>query len=303
MNLQLATPQITTDFETWLIGHGRSPITSRAYIRDLNLFTKYYQVVNSEPFSPELINSIDLRGWRQHSLDIEKVSPATWNRRRVSMTVFCQWAQDAELINMDPSAELQGAKQQQLPPRWLTNSEFGRYMRMVEQLLNAAQTEPAMRQAVRDQAMVMMMAYCGLRVEELCALDLGDVHISERKGKVVVRSGKGGKKREIPLNAEVRRVLKQWLLNHPGGEPAIFVGKHGERITARGVQKRVSDIGKMVGLDMTPHRLRHTFAKRQVDSGVPLTVISQLMGHSRLETTARYCQPGWEDMEKAVEKI
>jgi len=292
------------DYSSWLEGQGRSANTIQAYMQDLSRFIAYYELVNEQGFTPTLINSIDLRGWRAHSLEIEKVSPATWNRRRVSIGVFCQWAEEEGIINYDPSAELQGARQQQLPPRWLKNSDFSRFMRMVEQLVNAAKTQPAHRMALRDQAMVMLMTYAGLRVEELCALELGDVLLSERKGKVTVRHGKGDKKREIPLNSEVRRALKQWLLVHPGGEPAIFVGKHGERMTARGVQRRISDIGTMAGLqDISPHCLRHTFAKRQVDAGVPLTVVSQLLGHSRLETTARYCQPGWEDFEKAVERI
>ena len=301
--ITLKVSEVYNDYAGWLESQGRSHNTVQAYIRDLGRFIEYYELVNNEGFSTCLINSIDLRGWRAHSLEIEKVSPATWNRRRVSMAVFCEWAMDEGIISVDPSTELQGARQQKLPPRWLTNAEFGRFMRMVEQLLNAAQTDSAQRQALRDQAIVAMMAYAGLRVDEVCELELGDIHISERKGKVVIRNGKGGKKREVPLNPEVRRVLKLWLEVHPGGQPMIFVGKFGERLTPRGVQRRISDIGSMAGLEVTPHRLRHTFAKRQIDFNVPLTVVSQLLGHSRLETTAIYCQPGWEDLEKAVGKL
>ena len=86
--------------------------------------------------------------------------------------------------------------------------------------------------------------------------------------------------------------------------PGRFTGTaRGERISARLVQRRVAEIGRVCGIPVSPHDLRHTFAKRMLDDGAPLTVVSKLLGHSRLETTARYVQPGWADYEKWVERI
>jgi site-specific recombinase XerD len=85
----------------------------------------------------------------------------------------------------------------------------------------------------------------------------------------------------------------------------MFVGKGGERVSTRLVQKRVEALRQAAGLDktVTPHALRHTFAKRLLDGGAPLTVVGKLLGHARLDTTARYVQPGWNDFEKAVETL
>ena len=75
-------------------------------------------------------------------------------------------------------------------------------------------------------------------------------------------------------------------------------------VDVRQAQKMVGALGERAKVeDLTPHALRHTCAKRMVDAGRPLTEIQKILGHEKLETTARYCQPGWEDLERAVESI
>jgi len=155
---------------------------------------------------------------------------------------------------------------------------------------------------VRDQGMVLLMVQAGLREGEVCSLDVSDVSLGERKGKVVVRLGKRGKRREVPLGNEARRAVTLWLEMRGGAgeEEPLFGGKSSERLTTRTVQRRVKEIGRLAGItDLTPHMLRHTFAKRLLDVS-QLTVVQSLMGHARISTTARYVMPGWEDMEAAV---
>ena len=152
--------------------------------------------------------------------------------------------------------------------------------------------------------MAGLMVYAGLREAEVCALDLVDIEISERKGRVIVERGKGDKRREIPLSSEARQALKLWIQERGSLAGNLFTGKGGQRFTTSGLQKRIHDLGELARIDeLKPHDLRHTFAKRMLDGGTPLTVVSKLLGHARLETTARYVKPGWADFEKAVEKI
>jgi len=282
---------------------GRSKNTIRAYCQDIRSFAKWFEIVNRIPLQPETITSVDLRAWREYSLNDERISPATWNRRRTTLRVLTSWAQDAGYLDYDPFQGIERFEQVEVPPRWLNKGELLKLLRHAELLVNGSKTDRWRWQAIRDQAMICLMIYAGLREGEVVALDIEDIEIGKRKGTVTVRRGKGDKSRLIPLNKEARRAISNWLdVRGFIGSSALFIGKKG-RLTTRTVQRRVAETGRQAGLSVTPHQLRHTFAKRILDNGTPLTVLQKLLGHARLETTARYTTPGWEDYEEAVERI
>ncbi len=152
----------------------------------------------------------------------------------------------------------------------------------------------------------MTLRHTGLRVGELCALRLGDVDLSERKGRVTVRSGKGQKYRVIPLNADVRRALAQYLAVRPRvADDHLFVSQRGgTALSTHGVEQLVATYARQAGLeDVTPHTLRHTFGKGLLDAGVDLPTVAALLGHENLNTTAVYTHPSARDLERAVEKL
>jgi integrase/recombinase XerC len=295
------TAQWSEAFADHLRAGGRSERTIQAYIQDVRSFAAWFQQVNGQELTPDLITSVDLRAYR--SFAIANMAPATFNRRRAMLAVLVEWAMGAGYLSYDPMKGLKPVPQEETPARWLDNTEYHRLTRTVELLVNGAKTEAARRQALRDQAMLALMLWAGLRESEVAQLDCSDVQIGERKGRVIVRRGKGDKRREIPLNSEALRAISAWDRvrgNEPG---ALFTGKGGERITGKGIQDRTRVIRLAAGLDedVTPHALRHTFAKRMVDAGVPIGTVQKLLGHSRLETTLVYTKPGWKDLEKAVE--
>ena len=151
----------------------------------------------------------------------------------------------------------------------------------------------------------MLLRHTGLRVAELCALPLDDIDMSERKGAVTVRSGKGQKYRMVPLNADVRRALGQYLVMRPRvPDGHFFVSQKGGGLQQQAVRQLVEKYARQAGLeDVTPHTLRHSFAKQLLAEGVDLVTVSTLLGHERLETTAIYTQPGPRDLERAVQKL
>ncbi|HHE71961.1 MAG TPA: hypothetical protein ENL34_06760 [Chloroflexi bacterium] len=143
------------------------------------------------------------------------------------------------------------------------------------------------------------------KTEELCtSLNVQVIELRERSGRVTVM-GKGNKKRTVPLNAEARAALSAWLKVRPETESAaLFIGRRGERLGTRAVQRVVARQRSPAGLEnLTPHVLRHTFAKNLVDAGAGLEQVADLLGHSRLETTRIYTRPGRRDLERAVEAI
>ncbi len=139
----------------------------------------------------------------------------------------------------------------------------------------------------------------------MSALNFSDVQLSERKGSLTVRSGKGRKQRLVPLNAEARPFLQQWLLSRSALDTtALFIGQRKKRLTARSVQRAVKRLAKAAGIsDVTPHVLRHTFAKALLDSGVGIEKVAVLLGHSDLNTTRIYGAPSEGDLEEAVGKL
>jgi len=292
------------DFEAFLVKSGRSEATAGAYLSDVAQFARWFRENEAQrALKPGLITNYDLREYRDNVMSQYK--PATWNRRRAMLLVLCAWAVEQGLMAYNPMDGIEAADEVELPPRWLCENDFKTIMRYLERAVNTSITDYARWQAVRDWALAAVMVYAGLRVGEVVALNAGDLEISERKGVVVVRSGKGEKRREIPLNAKARRILTLWLEAGRDREGVgLFYGKRGERMSTRAVQRRFVEIGYHTRIEeLTPHVLRHTFAKRLVDGGAPLNWVSKLMGHSNLETTARYTQAGWEDYENAVEGL
>ncbi len=293
-----------SDFRTWLKIE-RSEGTISAYLQDLKHFTGWFEQANGQPFEPALFNSVDARDYRTWCLEVAKCAPATWNRRRATLAVLHEWIQLATGVVLFPfSQALKRKKEEARPTRWLTQAEERRVMRQLEINLNAANTGARRWRAARDQAMVAVMRYGALRVDEVAGLGLGDVVMSERKGQATVRQGKGDKQRVVPLSAGARAALGLYLGLSPwlvaGG--AFFTDEEGKALSTRAIEKRIEGLAEQLGIEgLDCHALRHTCAKSLVDAGRPLTEVQMLLGHGKLETTKRYVQPGQEDLQEAVE--
>lgn len=157
----------------------------------------------------------------------------------------------------------------------------------------------------RDRAIVTLLLYTALRLQELTALDVGDISLSARKGLLVVRSGKGDLYREVPLNAPCRDVLGGWLRERAAAdaEPALFVGPRGQRLIARAIDMVVRNIASRAGLQLSAHTLRHTCVTNLVRGGNDLVLVAELAGHRRLETTRRYSLPSAADRQAAMDQL
>lgn len=293
------------DFSAHLANTGRSPRTIAAYLQDVRKFSAWYAVENGEAFAPEKVTSLDLRGFRRHSLERERCSAATWNRRRIALKVLCGWLVASGALNYDPFRGIEPVKQAEPPVRALEKPQRIKFQKTAERQVEAAKTEFALFQALRDQAMIGLMVSAGLREGEVALLNPGDVVIKPRSGHVDVR-GKGEKYRKVPLGPEARAAIEPYLAMRGNSAGPLFSGKRGGRLTTRQIQRIVVEIGRLAGLKVTPHDLRHTFAHRslhELDNPMPLPDLQYILGHSRLEQTGRYAKPTWNDIQDAVEEI
>ncbi len=122
---------------------------------------------------------------------------------------------------------------------------------------------------------------------------------------MVVREGKGTKRREIPLNARARKAILDYLRVRPEVESEyLFLGQRNEAIQSKTVQRAVGRFTETTDLKyVTPHTLRHTFAKSLIDSGISLDKVATLLGHTNLNTTRIYTTPGMQDLEDAINEL
>jgi site-specific recombinase XerD len=184
-------------------------------------------------------------------------------------------------------------------PRSLTRRELGKLIRAAEQ-----DAVTGMNHGVRNLAILQVLRNTGLRVGELVQLQLDDVEIAERSGSLIGRAGKGSKHRVVPLNVTARRALSDYFAVRPAGQPWVFLSQKGGRLTAQPVGRLVAKCAQRAQLQhVTPHTLRHSFAKDVLDQGESLTKVAALLGYVTVQTTAVYTRPSRLDLERAVASL
>jgi len=281
-------------FAAYLQQQDRAEKTIQGYLCDLESFARWFQQSNGEKLTDKNLTPTDAREYRQWLVGRD-AAPSTINRHLATLRVFAQWS--------GIPIEVKGVEEQSLAPRWLDKKEQAALVRETEKVINAAQTEAAKIQGLRDRAVVLLLLNSGLRISELCDLSINDVELSDRKGKLIVRQGKGSKKREVPLNGPAREALKNWMKVRAKGD-AIFEGKRGDRLSPSGAYRRLAELARRADIKgVSPHTLRHSFGKNLIDAGVGLERVAALLGHSNLNTTRIYTTPGARDLEKAVEQL
>ncbi len=181
----------------------------------------------------------------------------------------------------DPSAGLRAPRAPHRLPAVLDVDQ-------VEALLAAGGDEPL---AVRDRAMLELTYSSGLRLQELVGLELTDLDL--REGLVTV-TGKGNKRRVVPVGRAARAALRRWLALRPrlaaADETALFVSRRGTRPAARTVEARFARWARLAGLEggLHPHMLRHSFASHLLESSGDLRAVQELLGHADIATTQVY---------------
>lgn len=267
----------------------------RIYLGDVRRFagwiTDKYGSFNAQAVTP--LDLVEYRNYLQGQKGRKgkSAAPATVNRALTSLRVFFAWLKDSGQVKDNPLEGIRMVPEGGPPaPRWLKRTEQMALMRAVRESGNT-----------RDEAIIALMYHAGLRVSEVCALERGDIRISERAGQVTVRKGKGNKYREVPLNKTIRRILARWLEENPEGP--LFPNRHGKPISTKGVFNLVAEYAYRAKLeDVTPHTLRHTFCKNAIDMGTPIDRVALMAGHSSLDVTKRYTTPSMADLQEEVEK-
>jgi site-specific recombinase XerD len=297
MSNPVDVPEILEAFEYSLHAEDASSNTTSAYLSDLTHFISWYNQTIRD-FHIDEITPSDIRAYREFLQEqIPPAAPATINRRLAALRRFFTWAKENRLTEFQPTERIRNVECVSHGPKSLDRRQWHRLERSVEQARG--------KQGIRDRCILLLLYHTGLRAGELSALLLSDITIGERSGQVIIRKGKGNKARRVPLNADARTVIRDYLKVRPSCERQNFlIGQRGEPLSTHGIYDAVVKYGRLAGLDeVTPHALRHTFARTLLSSGTSINDVADLLGHSSLDTTRIYTKASETDLAIVVAKL
>jgi integrase/recombinase XerC/integrase/recombinase XerD len=281
-----------------LKNRGKSEHTQAAYRRALEHFVTWNKNTYGEAsFNPAAIIPRDIEDWKAFQQTVEKAAPATTNQRLVAVSSFFSWAVSQGIARSDPSSEITSVRTKQREPKALSEKDLRHLLRAVHAGGD-----------VRDIAMIELFVGTGIRVGELLALTIGDLVLNDRSGKVIIRKGKHGRYREIPLTAPVRRVLKDYLAVHPNSSNAgahVWMGQRGPIKNRSAVLRTLEKYATAARLpSFGPHVLRHTFSTRYLKANPgDLRGLAALLGHANINTVMIYTEPTLDDLASRINRI
>ena len=156
----------------------------------------------------------------------------------------------------------------------------------------------------RDKAIMELFYSSGLRLSELCQIDLNDLDLSALLLRV---TGKGRKTRDLPIGRQADQAIRAWLLQRNTlplkDYQALFVSKHGNRLSLRSIQQRVKYWAAKQGIQISvsPHMLRHSFASHLLESSGELRAVQELLGHANISTTQIYTHLDFQQLAKVYD--
>lgn len=220
------------------------------------------------------IQTDDLRKYLTGYQEKNGSSKVTIDNIRRILSSFYSWLEDEDYILKSPVRRIHKVKTGSVIKETYTDEEL-------EKMRDGC-TE------MRDLALIDMLASTGMRIGELVLLNRADINFNERE---CIVFGKGDKERIVYFDARTKIHLKNYLEHRFDDNPALFVSLRApfKRITIGGVESRLRDIGKELGIDKVhPHKFRRTLATMAIDKGMPIEQLQQLLGHKRIDTTLHY---------------
>ncbi|MBM7614027.1 site-specific tyrosine recombinase XerD [Alkaliphilus hydrothermalis] len=208
---------------------------------------------------------------------------STISRNIASIRCFYQFLLINNLVNQDPTINLESPKAEKKAPSILTLKE-------IDMLLS--QPEVSNLKGVRDKAMLELLYATGIRVSELISLNIDDINVEMG----YIKCSTGTKERVIPIGSVALEVLQIYIEEYRSSfirvkeEASLFLNCHGNRLTRQGFWKIIKAYTKKANIDksITPHTLRHSFATHLIQNGADLKSVQEMLGHSDISTTQVY---------------
>lgn len=280
MNTQIAQFLHHLNFERRLSNH-----TVEAYRADLEHF---YTWAQTRLKTSDILHSLDHYHLREYlSFCFHSYKSVSIARRLSALRTFLRFMVRIGEIKASPADLIENPKVKKPLPKPVSVDE-------AFSLCDFKKGVDAV--AVRDRAICELLYASGIRISELVTLDLNNIDLKNRLVRVM---GKGKKERIVPIHQACAALLKVWissfrldLVKDAQKEQALFVGERGQRIHARVIRARLTQMGQELNITrrLHPHRLRHSYATHMLESGADLRGIQELLGHATISTTERYTE-------------
>ena len=264
--------------------------TLRNYMNTLKQFVVWVDVPIEQVTHKTVLSFMD------HLLD-KRLKPKTINCYLNSIRGFYEYLIEEEQVPISHPVKRGYSLRLSRPlPRYLRDEDVPRLFNVIS--------------SKRDRAMFMLMLRCGLRVEEVAKLTMAALDLP--RSQLFVYEGKGVKDRVVYLSNDAYKILVKYLKARPSSrakrvfliEKGRFKGKP---IQVRGIQHRLQHYAQIAGLKVSCHQLRHTMATQLLNADADLVTIQDLLGHTRIKTTQRYCRVSnlkvQRDYHKAIERV
>ncbi len=272
----------------------KSPKTISFYKNNLDKFVWFLN-----KFGIDTIDATTIRNFLRYVKDTENrwdstnaranrmVSPTTVKSYYISLSALFTWALEEQLITSNPMATV---KKPKLPNKSVKGCET----ETIKILLNAFNGRSF--NDLRNKAMLLMFLDTGLRLSELAGLTLSDINIEKGIIKII---GKGNKERYARIGVKTQKALWNYLAHRPVEKEYVWLGKGYCKMTVDGIALVIRNLGKRLGIRLSPHKLRHSFAISFLRNGANPFELQIALGHTTLEMTRRYTQAlGFDDVFK-----
>ena len=270
------------------VERGSSPLTVKAYEHDLDLYRDF--LCNIElGFCRAPLDSFrdvqrsDIIEFEEYLLNKKDYAPSSLSRAISCLKSFHKFLVRENFCEENPTSSITLPRKAQILPDVLS-------VEQVSKLIDGISGDDPFQ--LRDRAILEVLYGCGLRVSELCGLDVD--RLDSHEGFIIVL-GKGGKERIVPFSGAAERTTRRYLeqgrpfLAKGTASSAVFLNRRGGRLSRQSVFKMVQAAGLGIGVkNLHPHSLRHSCATHMLEGGADLRIIQDMLGHSDISTTQIY---------------
>jgi len=285
---------------------GYSQLTIKEYTHDLRLLNNYLieKFDYNKEFKVEEVDKFEIAEFLGDIILVDDNSPVTRNRKLYSIRSFFKYLAKNDVLKNNPTLSIEASKTEtRSEPIYMKLDDARRYIDSINNYNSINR--------VRDLAIVKLFLYAGLRVSELVNLDIENIDFENKSIKFF---GKGNKERILPLHDDVINVIGDYLrerdlisIKYKEDEDALFISRHGRRISVRSIQMLVKKYAKAAGIKnsskITPHKLRHTFASLLYYQTKDIKILQELLGHSNISTTQIYTHTDIEQKKQAINEL
>ena len=272
--------QLLSDFLAQLTIEKRaSQYTVKSYKRDLNCLSNYCESKSISLWTD--LKQTDIRSYMA-SRHRQGLSSTSLQRELSAIRSFFNFLLKNQLTDNNPGQYIKAPKNTRKLPKTLDVDQ-------IKSLLEAGTNSTI---EIRDLAMFELFYSSGIRLSELAQLNLTDIDLTDKS--LMVRSGKGGKSRMLPIGSKAVAAINTWLEHRiksiTSTETALFISTRGTRLGQRSIELRLKQWCKKKGIaeNIHPHMLRHSFATHLLESSQDLRAVQELLGHSNISTTQIY---------------